>query len=662
MERARRLAAVMITDIVGYTALTQQDEDLTLDLLEEHCVTLRELFTEHGGREIKSTGDGFLVEFPSALSATQCALAIQRAVAERNEKVQSDHRLQIRIGLHVGEIVPRGDDILGDGVNVASRIERLAPPGGIALSQQVYDQVNGRIDADLVSLGKQELKNVRFPIEVYQVAPRGRGRPTPGPTSFDRTRIAVLPLANYSPDVADDYFADGMTEELIYRLSQIRGLRVIAHTSVMHYKGARKRVREIGEELGVGAVLEGSVRKAGSRVRITAQLVDARTEEHLWSVAYERELEDVFAIQRDIAHEVAEALEVQLLAGDRRQLAKEATESTEAYTLYLKGRHFWNQRTEEGLERGIEYFQEALEADPSFAPAHAGLADSFAIMTGEGLLTPEEGYPLALEQAHEALRKDPDLAEAHVSLAWLLWRYQHDATQAEREFRRALRSNPSYTTAHHWYALFLAAHGRFEEAVREIRRALELDPLSPLINVACGQVMFMARQFDEARSYYRSALELAPVEQRWQIQLGYVSVCIAAGNEESAALSLAEVERDTAGHPGATAWVRGLQGMLAAAQGDLERARATLEELTTGEPSGGQAWVLGLLATALGDVDQALTWFEQAWLSHDVSTIWFKVHPALDGIRHHPRYEELLAKMGFKPVAPVGEPSSGDDT
>ncbi len=647
VERQRRLAAVMITDIVGYTALTQQDEDLMLDLLEEHTTTLRGLFAAHGGREIKSTGDGFLVEFTSALAATQCAMAIQQAVTERNQEVDSDRRIQVRVGLHVGEIVSHGDDILGDGVNIASRIERLAPPGGIALSQQVYDQVHARIDAELVSLGKQQLKNVRIPVEVYQIVPRSSTRTTPAADASERTRIAVLPLANYSLDAADAYFADGMTEELIFRLSQIRRFRVIAHTSVMHYKDARKRIREIGEELGVGAVLEGSVRKAGERVRITAQLVDAHTEEHLWSTAYERELQDVFAIQRDIAHEVAEALEVRLLAGDRRQLAKESTESTEAYTLYLKGRHFWNQRTEEGLERGIEYFQEALEADPSFAPAHAGLADSFAIMTGEGLLPADEGYRLAMEQALEALRKDPDLAEAHVSLAWLLWRHQHDPTQAEREFRQAIRSNPSYTTAHHWYATFLAAYGRFDEALREIQRALELDPLSPLINVAAGQVRYMARQLEEARAHYEAALELALSDLRWHIQLGYAGVCMTDGDFDAAQTALREVEEQTAGHPGAALWVRGLRGIMAAVQGDLEQAHTVRNELAEAAPTGGREWLLGLLCTALGETGQAMDWFAHAWTCHDSNIIWFKVHPALDGIRDHPRYEELLTQMGL---------------
>ncbi len=645
MERERRLAAVMVTDIVGYTALTQEDEERTLEVLEEHGNLLRAMFSQYGGRVVKSTGDGFLVEFPSALSATQCALAIQEAVRRRNAEVPEGRRLQLRIGLHVGEVVPKDGDILGDGVNIAARIERLAPPGGIALSQQVYDQVQHRVTVELMSLGKQELKNVRLPVEVYQVAGEA---PSRHPPKRERTRIAVLPLSNTSPDPADAYFADGMTEELIYRLSQIGGLRVIAQTSVMPYRGANKRISQIGEELGVGVVLEGSVRKAGNRVRITAQLVDTRTEEHLWSCAYEREMEDVFGLQRDIAHEVAQALEVKLLAGERRQLAKEATQDVEAYTLYLKGRHFWNQRIHEGLERGIDYFQRALEADPQFAPAHAGLADSFAVLTALGFMPPEEGYPMAEEAALEALRLDEGLSEAHASLGLIRWQYRRDISQAERSLRHAIELNPNYATAHHWYALVLAATERQEEGVAEIRRALELDPLSPAINADAGKLLTLARRFDEAREQYGTALELAPGYLKGGLYVGLAMACVLQGAGDDALQALEQAQRIAdPGDRSSRLWILAVRGLIHLQCGEHKQAQEVWAALEAMPPQQDLAFAVAVLAFGLGEKERGFARLEEAWERRDGDSLWIKVHPALDCVRDDRRYRELLARMGL---------------
>ncbi len=645
LERERRLAAVMVTDIVGYTALTQEDEERTLDLLDEHSAILRGIFSRYGGREVKSTGDGFLVEFLSALSAMQCALAVQDALNKRNAEVPEAHHLQVRIGLHVGEIVPQDGDILGDGVNIASRVERLAPPGGISLSQQVYDQVHHRVDVQFVSLGKQELKNVRLPVEVYQVegkVPSGR-KP-----KRERSRIAVLPLSNTSPDPADAYFADGMTEELIYRLSQIGGLRVIAQTSVMPYRGANKRISQIGEELGVGVVLEGSVRKAGNRVRITAQLVDTRTEEHLWSCAYDRELEDVFALQRDIAHEVAQALEVTLVAGERRQLAKESTQNVEAYTLYLKGRHFWNQRTQDGLERGIDYFQRSLEADPRFAPAHTGLADSFAVLTALGFMSPEEGYPMAEKAALEALRLDDGLAEAHASLGLIRWQYGGDISQAERSLRYAIELNPNYATAHHWYALVLTATGRLEEGVGEIRRALELDPLSQAINSDAGKIFTMARRYTEARGQYRTALELAPYYARGELHTGLALACLLEGATDDAQSALARAEQEVDVADRATqVWIATLGALVSLREGKQDEVDEVLDALSSLPPQRERACALAVLCAEVGHTEQAFSWLEEAWERRDGNVLWLKVHPLLDGVRDQPRYQELLERTGM---------------
>lgn len=508
-EEERRLSAIMITDIVGYTLLGQTNEDLSLELLQEHDAILRPLLASHGGRVVKAMGDGFLVEFPSALQATRCAIAIQERLHERNAAQPRERAISIRIGVHVGDVVHREGDLFGDGVNVASRIAPLAEPEGVCVSAQAYDHVWNKLSYPLVSIGKRALKNVRLPTEVYCVAfPWSKVRPEePRPT--DRSRIAVLPLTNISPDPADAFFADGMTEELIFTLSRIRGLRVIAQTSVMKYKGTQKSVAEIGQELRVATVLEGSVRKVDHRVRINLQLVDTQSEEHLWSEAYDRKLEDVLAIQSEVARKVAEVLEVKLLAGEERRLQEKAARDVDIYMLYLKGRHFWNQRSESGLRRAVEIFQDVIAADPSYALAYAGLADSYSVLASQGHLPVHEALPKAKEAAQKALELDDNLAEAHASLALIEWLFERDVERAAARFKRAIELNPNYATARHWYANLLSDVGRTAEALAEMKRALALDPLSPIINMALSAVLWESGQFAEALDQHRRAQALA---------------------------------------------------------------------------------------------------------------------------------------------------------
>jgi len=340
----RRLATVMFTDIVGYSSLTQKNERLALELLEEHRKIVRPIVTRHNGHEIKTMGDAFLIEFGSALEATQCAVDMQKTLHSHNEQSTVERRIHLRIGIHLGDVLKRQNDVLGDAVNIASRIERLAEADGICISQQVYDQVRNKIDCPIENLGSHQLKNIDYPIDVHRMLWE---KDETAKLSLDRKRIAVLPFLNISPDPKDEYFADGLTEELIARLSMISGLKVIARTSIMRYRGTAKSVREIGKELESGSVIEGSVRKAADRLRVTAQLIDATTQEHLWVQNYDRQLEDVFAIQTEVAQNVADALKTQLLGEERRRIEKKPTGDIGAYTLYLKGRYYWNERSKE---------------------------------------------------------------------------------------------------------------------------------------------------------------------------------------------------------------------------------------------------------------------------------------------------------------------------
>ncbi|MDE1858654.1 MAG: tetratricopeptide repeat protein, partial [Thaumarchaeota archaeon] len=509
-QEARRLAAVMFTDMVGYTALGQRNESLALTMVEEHRKLVRPIVARHNGREVKTMGDAFLVEFMSALDAVRCAYDIQRAIREFNISLPADRRIQLRVGIHVGDVVESHGDISGDAVNLASRIESIAEDGTVYLSRQVYDQVQNKFDLDLTDLGARTLKNVSSPVEVYRIVmpwESGGQRPVAG---LDSRRVAILPFANMSPDPADEYFADGMTEELIGAMSRIAGLRVIARTSVMGYKRSPKRIDEVAKELDVGTVLEGSVRKAGERVRISVQLIDSKTGEHLWSDSYDRDLKDALAIQSDISKTVAEELEVKLLSHEKASFEKRRTVNPDAYLLYLKGRSYWAERTELNTKNAIECFEQAIALDPAMAPAYSGLADCYNVLSDYGWMQPDRASPMAKQYSIKALEVDPDLAEAHASLAWTLMSYSWDFVSAGREFRRATALRPNYAIAYHWYAILHLFLRKCDDALSLEQRAYELDPYSRTIGMSLANCLAVKGRTRESMEQFAKLTELHP--------------------------------------------------------------------------------------------------------------------------------------------------------
>lgn len=644
----RRLAAVMFTDIVGYSSLTQKNERLALELLEEHRKMVRPIVARHNGREIKTMGDAFLIEFESALEATECAVDVQKTLHGYNEQSTTERCIHLRIGIHLGDVLRRQSDVLGDAVNIASRIEPLAEADGVCISQQVYDQVRNKIDYQIENLGPRQLKNIDFPIDVHRILWQ---KDETAKVSLDRKRIAVLPFMNISPDPKDEYFADGLTEELIARLSTISGLRVIARTSVMRFRGATKSVGEIGKELKSGTVLEGSVRKAADRLRVTAQLIDATTEEHLWVQNYDRQLEDVFAIQTEVAENVADALKTQLLDDERRQLEKEPTGDMGAYTLYLKGRYYWNERNKESLEKAIKYFEGAIKRDPMFALAYSGIADTYTVLVDHGHLAPSEGYAKVRDAAIKALELNDTLAEAHTSLANIL-SFQWNWTQAEEEFAKALRANPNYATAHHWYSIHLIYLGRLDEALRELEIAKELDPLSPMILAYGGGVVYLyARQYDTALAELDKALQLAP--DFVPAHANRIDVYLAKSMFKEA---LAELQWVRPYYEPLSTKVKAEVGRYYAIAGRIEEAKRILRECE-------EAWAnecsqdanpqaLALIHLKLGNKDRAFEWLEKAFKAHTITPFEVKLSPFFDGLISDPRFDELLNETGVTERVP----------
>ena len=463
-----------------------------------------------------------------------------------------------------------------------------------------------------------------------------------GSVSLDRKRIAVLPFLNISPDPNDAYFADGLTEELIARLSTISGLRVIARTSIMRFKGTSKGVGEIGKELRAGTILEGSVRKAANKLRVTAQLIDASSEEHLWAQTYDRDLEDVFAIQIEVAQNVADALKTQMLGEEREHIEKKPTHDIGAYEFYLKGKYYWNERSREAVEKAIKFLEEAIKMDPKFALAYSGLADSYIVLVDHGYLAPSEGYAKARQAATKALQLDDTLAEAHTSLALLLSN-QWDWTQAEEEFAKALRANPNYATAHHWYSIYLESLGRLDESIREVKIAEELDPLSPIIHACACEFYLFARQYDVALAELDKALELDPnfmPAHRFRV---YVYLAKSMFKE-----ALAEWEQVLPSLQPLSTAMKAEVGSVYAVAGRTEEAKRILRECEEASahqrPEDVNHKALALTHLKLGNKDRALEWIEKAFEAHTRTPFEIKLSPFYDEITSDPRFEELMKK------------------
>ena len=463
-----------------------------------------------------------------------------------------------------------------------------------------------------------------------------------GQPEFKRiTSLAILPLENLSGESGRDYFVDGMTDELISEVSNISALRVISRTSVMRYRRTQKPVQEIARDLHVDAVVEGAVLRSGNRVRITAHLIQAAPEAHLWTGKYERDLQDVMALQDDVARQIAREVKVKLTPQEQARLTSAHAVTPQAHEAYLKGRYLFNRRTDQGMEKSIDFFQQAVDAEPGYALAYAGLADSYCVLAGYGVLRPGEAFPKAEKAAQKALEIDNTLAEAHTALGYVQSCYYRDWQAAEREFRRALELNPNYATAHLWHGDHLATLGQAEAAIAEFRRARELDPISLTVNAALGRVLRDGRHFDEAIEQCRKTLELEPnfPQAHWCLGLGYLGK---ARYEEA----ILEFQKARAlGEVPLGLW------SLAYAYGVAGRkveAREVLREFRQQSQDGYVSpYFMAEIYAGLGEKNQAFEWLEKAYNEGDFMQL--KLDPFLDSLRSDPRFRDLLRRMNLPP-------------
>jgi adenylate cyclase len=637
-QRTRRLAAIMFTDMVGYTALGQKNESLSLTLIEEQMKLIRLSLQGHGGREVKTMGDSFLVEFPNALDAVRCAYDIQRSARDFNAPQPEDRRFRLRIGLHLGDVEEYEGDVFGDAVNIASRIESLADDGGICLTRQVYDQVRNKFEPDLKSLGVKTLKNVLVPVELYRVVMPWEGERIGTSTQLDRKRVAVLPFASMSPNPGDDYFADGLTVELIGALSKIRELSVISRTSVMQFKAKPKSVSEVGKELKAGTIIEGSVRKTENKVRVTIQMIDATEDRHLWAESYDRELQDIFSVQSDIAGRVADALKIELRAQESEKIREAPTEDMEAHALYLKGVYEGDKGSPADIERAIKYFESAVEKDPRFAHAYVQIADSYVGIAGESMPA-SKAIPKAKEAVERALSLGANLAEAYNVKATIAFQYDWDWVEAEHNFRKAIGINPSLAEAHDWYGRFMAAMGRFDEALSEMSRAYELDPTSPFVALRFGLVHWMAGDNQKARDLFTRTMDRYPTFARARVCIAFIDAMEGRKDEALKGIDFAITLDDNA-------FFRATQVMVLAYLGLEEQARRILEGMMVGKYNGyASPGNIGELHYMLGDKEKGYEWMQRAYDEHDATLPMQNRWPILGVVREDPRFVELLHHM-----------------
>jgi adenylate cyclase len=516
MTATRRLAAILAADIVGYSRLMGLDEAGTAQALREHRAAADPLIAEHGGRIVNTTGDGVLIEFGSVVGAVECAIALQHLAADRNAAIAPDRRMEWRIGVHLGDVLIEGDNILGDGVNIAARLEGIAEPNGICVSEDAFRQVRGKVDAEFTDIGEQSLKNIARALRVYQLSPASvPEQPTASPTALtlpDKPSIAVLPFQNISGDPEQEYFADGMVEEIITALSRLRWFFVIARNSTFTYKGRAVDVKQVGRELGVRYVLEGSVRKAGSRIRVTAQLVEAATGNHVWAERYDRDLADIFAVQDEITERVVAAIEPELYAAEHVRTQSKPPDSLDAWECVIRALSCIGQGTRDENTEAEALCRRAIAFAPCYGRAHSLLAWALlrrTVWSGD-LRTV---VPEVSGETQTAFALDDHDPWAHFAQGMLQMRLRH-LGEAARSLRRALELNPNFALAHALLGNSLAIQGVYQDAVDSAERALRLSPRDRNVGYYASRAMagvhLVAGRYSECVTWARDIIEKSP--------------------------------------------------------------------------------------------------------------------------------------------------------
>lgn len=671
----------MFTDIVGFSALAQRDEALALKLLDEHQILARDIFPNFGAREVKTIGDAFMLEFSSALDAVECGVSIQVAMHDRNAAAPEGETFSARIGIHVGDVVEKGGDLFGDGVNIAARVEPLSPAGGIAVSQQVYDQVVNKIELGMRKMSTRKMKNIERVVEVYEVImpweaaeaappeapevveaaevteapsppveapPKEEEIPAPEALAFDKRMIAVLPLVNELGEERDEFIADSVTEALIMALSPLVRLRVIAWDSAIQYKKKDKNLNAIAQELKVGTLIRGSVKIIAGQLDLDLAIADPHSQSSVWNRKYISDLRDMASMFVSIARDISKQLGIELHEWESSRIERQGTSNPQARIFYLKARNFINMHSSQEAQRAIDFFMRAIMHDPSYALAHVGMAEGSNFLGMLGRIPPSQlamhTIPGAWSASQKALELDPFLAEAHVSLGQTALIFSYDIVGAQRQLKQAVEFRSGCAGAHQWYALALAVSGRFEECIGELQVAAAFDPFSPLTYIARALTRFMAREYGEAIEIAGEGLRQHP--DLWPIGLLLGISKEAAGDPDGAVEELQRAGKLSERNP----LLMAATGHALAAADKPDAARGILAEMEALCASRFvSSYYFAIIHLGLKEYDKALTCLEQAY-NEQMSFLMF-LNPTwlLDPIRSHERFEALFQKTGLPP-------------
>ena len=653
MQQSRQLAAIMFTDIEGYTAIMQQNEQRALALKDRHRLILESEHQNFDGKVIQYYGDGTLSIFSSVVQAVKCALAMQRAYCQWPS-------VPVRMALHVGDVIINDGHIFGDGVNLASRIETLGVPGSVLLSDKVNAELSNQPDIRTFSMGTFKFKNVEREVEVFSLEDEGLVRPVaaaltgkteqrpasrPEPEvkshSFNKS-IAVLPFVNMSNDPEQEYFSDGIAEEILNSLSHLKNLDVAGRTSSFQFKGKNIDLRELGRKLGVSAVLEGSVRKQRNRLRVTAQLINVEDGFHLWSEKYDREMDDIFAIQDEIAMSVTENLKITLLDKEKNIIKTAPTDNKDAYDLYLKGRFHWNRRGP-GLKKALEFFLQAAQLDPGFSLAHAGIADTYALFAFYSILPPHDVIPKAKKAAETAIALNPTRVEPYSVLGYLSTFYDWNWEEAEDNFEKAFSINPGYAPGHYWRSNYLSFIRKdYTESIREAMVAIELEPLISHSHITLSSVYICAGRYQEAANASRTAIELDANSFLSHYFLGTALCGMRRFDEALAAIN------DSMVISGRHQYTVSVLSWLYYEKGEIGEAQKIFDELITRSKSEFiSSLSLAVAAYASKNFDRAYEYMEQSFVEKSSLLVSIDVYPFFSFVQKDPRFRPFIKRMNF---------------
>lgn len=645
MAAFRQLAAIMFTDIVGYTALMGNDEQHAFSLLKKNRDLQKPLVTKYNGKWIKELGDGVLASFSTVTNAVGCAIEIQQSCRQIDG-------LALRIGIHLGEVLFENNDVFGDGVNIASRIQAMAPIGGIWISDAVYKTLLNNKNIQTAFASEVVLKNVSEPMRVYDVIFDAQTilpvqdvlhSNVTGNNTHEKS-IAVLPFVNMSNDSEQEFFSDGITEEIINSLFGLKDLKVAGRTSSFQFKGKNLDLREIGDQLGVNTILEGSVRKQGNRLRITAQLINVHDGFHYWSQRYDREMDDIFAIQDEIALSITEQLKIKLLDADIEKITKVATRNTEAYECYLKGRFYTNRRGSSILT-GLSYFKQAITLDDTYALAYAGYADANIYSAGYSFLPGIQVMNIAREAADKSIALDPSLGESYSALANCYLCCGWDWGNARKSFLKAMELNPNYVQARSLYGMLYLAwiEGNFAEAEKQGLLAIQMEPLSTIDLADLAWTLHTAGRFTDALVYAEKAIE---IDSNTFLGQRIAGLCyLALGRYEEAINTFRFLIQISNRHQHAInslIWTY-------CSQGNFDAAGELITELETRSKTEYVAGAyFGLSLAYFGRVDEALVYLEKAYSEIDPMLASCNRSPYVPSVlRNDARFKDIMGRMHF---------------